>query len=311
MPRISVVLPTYNRARVLRRAIDSVLNQTFQDLELIVVDDGSTDGTNAILKSYSDRIRVVVLNNNVGPCRARNVGIQASSGELVAFQDSDDEWLPNKLEVQVNRMDSMVVSMHRPLGASYTRIAVKITEEIDRYVPPHGYPEQLKGNLYSQLLKANLVGTPTLLVRRQVLDDIGMFDESLSQLEDWDLALRIALKYDFDFVDEPLIISHFSPDGVNSRRDSTALYRILLKHSDEYLLHFREVGSGAFWTAGDELMKSGHTAMGKKALWMAIRLSPKRHTVLAWLGSYLGSKAYKSLSALFGYSTRGSTARIE
>jgi glycosyltransferase involved in cell wall biosynthesis len=122
-PQVSVVIPTYNRATVLGRAVTSVLNQTFSDLECVVVDDGSTDQTVALVEGFQDpRLRLIRLPVNRGVGHARNVGIQAASGELIAFLDSDDEWLPGKLERQVARLREY----ENPLAAAvYCRCAIR------------------------------------------------------------------------------------------------------------------------------------------------------------------------------------------
>ncbi len=301
MPKVSVVVPTHNRAHVLVRAIESILNQTFRDFELIIVDDGSTDDTLQVLASYSSAgIKVITLKHNAGACRARNIGIQAAEGEFIAFQDSDDEWLPEKLSVQLNLMEA-TPSIQRPIGASYTGFISK-TEE---YCPPHVDEMQVRGNIYPQLLKGNIVGTPTLLIRRNILNEVGLFDETLTWLEDWDIALRIARRYDFQFADEPLVISHWSPGGVNSRKDFRSFYQILSKHLDGFAACCPRIGANQFLLAGDELMKSGYASMGKHALQSAMRLSFNPYVVLAWLGAQLGSDIYRKLrklSVVFGIS---------
>ena len=309
MPKVSVVLPTYNRAHVLARAIDSVLHQTFQDLELIVVDDSSTDGTTELLQSYSsDMIRVIKLNQNVGPSCARNIGIQSARGELVAFQDSDDEWVSEKLQIQVNQM-AAVSPGHRTVGASYTRFILKDDGGLLQRIVPADDITPLDGNIYSTLLRNNVVDTPTLLVRKEVFDDVGVFDETIERLEDWDLALRIARTYDFAFVDQPLILSHWSANGVNNRQDPKGMYRILSKHLDGFFAHCPRRGAEWFWRVGDDLLKGGDALVGRKALWTSIQLSAKSYVLLAWLGSLLGSRAYANLSTIFSYSKRSSALR--
>lgn len=300
MPKVSVVLPTYNRAHVLTRAVDSVLTQTFRDFELIIVDDGSTDATQDVLAQYNaPQVRTIRLSTNAGACHARNIGITASCGEFVAFHDSDDEWLPNKLAVQIERLEA-VQTMSRKVGASYSRVISKRDGIFRLYFPPYSDELTFRGNIYSQLLQKNLVDTPTLVVRREVLTEVQLFDEELPWLQDWDLALRIAQHYDFDFVEQPLIISNWSDTGIHTRNDPRAHYRILTKHLKAYEQYFPQIGANAFCNVGDQLMKAGYVSLGKASLSIAVRLSPKFHILLARLGSHGGSTAYKKLSQIFG-----------
>jgi glycosyltransferase involved in cell wall biosynthesis len=305
MPVVSVILPTFNRAHLLGRAITSVFNQTFRDFELIVVDDGSTDDTERVLGSFSSsQLRIVKLPRNLGPANARNVGIQAARGDFIAFQDSDDEWLPHKLDQQVEAIQRAVGI--RPVGACYSRV-IFLRETNVEYFPTYNDSSLLEGNIYPRLLEANAVDTPALLVYRHVLNAVGGFDEHLTWLEDWDLALRIAQTYDFVFVPEPTIISHWSIDGVNSRRDPRSWWRILNKHLESYAQFCPEVGAESLWQAGDQLIKQGNVKLGRQALKHAIRLVPQKHIVLAYAGSSFGSSAYRQLSHIFGYARRRKT----
>lgn len=298
---ISVVLPTYNRAHLLKRAVDSVLTQTFQDFELIVVDDGSTDNTEEVLSSYcEDRIKVIKLAHNVGPSRARNIGIESSNGLMVAFHDSDDKWLPNKLEVQLEAMRQPDTT--RMVGCCFTRLVIERDGVQARYIPEYNEKALLNGDIYSRLLQGNIVDTPTMLIRRDVLQDVGGFDETLVRLEDWDLALRIAVKYDFVFVHQPLLVSYWSVDGVNNRTDIKSVYRILYKNRMGFRKYHRDWGAELFWTNGDQLMKNGNTSLGIKSLFTSVRLSPRYYTVLALFGALFGSYFYRRLSSVFAFS---------
>lgn len=298
MPLVSVVLPTYNRANVLSRAVNSVLNQTFRDFELIIVDDASTDNTRQLLASYdSTQICVISLPDNVGPAGARNAGIRAASGALIAFQDSDDEWGPEKLSIQVPRLISSSVSLGRGLGASYSRF---LLQGRGRFTPFPPLQINASGNIYKDLLEQNLVGTPTLMVSREVLQDIGEFDEKLSWLEDWDLALRIAQGYDFDFVDSPLLVSYRSPGGVNQRDDPIAVFKIHQKHLGYYRQSAPDLGAWRFLAIGDSLMKRGYPRLGQNAFGLALALRPNMRTVALRVATLGGQRTYCALANLFG-----------
>ena len=184
MPCVSVILPTYNRAHLVREAIESVLNQTFADLELILVDDGSTDNTQAVVRSLSDpRVRSVEQPNQ-GASSARNTGLRLCAGEYVAFLDSDDLFLPQKLALQVPALEGQSEA-----GLVYGRYySVRGAEA----------PRLLAGVCHSDLgLDRLLLGTAfhwsTVLIRRSWLDQVGGFDERLPVSEEWELTLRLAL----------------------------------------------------------------------------------------------------------------------
>ena len=197
-PTVSVVIPTYNRAHVVHRAIDSVLGQTFADFELIVVDDGSTDGTEAVLSTYTDpRIRYLVQLVNRGVSAARNRGIKEARGEFVAFLDSDDEWFPEKLERQVNRFRRAPDNV----GLVYCGV-----ETVGRPTGPWIYEPAHRGDIYNKLLERNVIHTGSgAMIRRSVVCAAGYFDEDIPAIEDYDYWLRIARHYRFDYVPDPLM----------------------------------------------------------------------------------------------------------
>lgn len=212
---VSIILPTYNRAYCIRRAVDSVLCQTWSKWELIVVDDGSSDGTEEIIAAYAaadSRIRYHRQPNNRGVSAARNEGIRLARHEYIAFQDSDDVWHADKLEKQMQVFDG------RPeIGLVYSAMqgtrqdgsAVRIPDiSIDR--------KFLRGNLYGLLLQGNVIDAPTAVMRKSCVEKCGGFDESLSCLEDWELFLRIAREYEIGYTDEALVDSDIHNEGVSS-----------------------------------------------------------------------------------------------
>lgn len=213
--KVSVIIPTYNRETTIARAIQSVINQTWPNYEIIVVDDCSTDHTREIVEEFGDdRIRYIYLEQNGGASRARNTGIRQARCEYVAFLDSDDEWLPEKLEKQMH------VILHAPeqIGLVYCRMMARQEEECDPIICPPFFmsKDRLEGNLLAELAEQNLIGTPSVLARRKCLEQVGGFDESLSCLEDWDMVCRIAEQWEIGFVDEVLVEVHFSSGSVTS-----------------------------------------------------------------------------------------------
>ncbi|MEO8657508.1 MAG: glycosyltransferase [Bryobacteraceae bacterium] len=213
-PLVSVIIPTYNRATTVISAIDSVLAQTYTNLDVIVIDDGSTDGTESLLEQrYSSRIRVIVQ-ANAGPAAARNRGIDQAEGELIAFLDSDDSWLPTKLERQVellNRAGSDVACCLCNCKVIYPDGTTSTTFDIAKAMP--SCPSGLWLNPSEVLLTRFIMFSQAALVRRDVLRRIGSFDESLRFGEDYELPLRISLEGPWVILRDELVIYHASSPG--------------------------------------------------------------------------------------------------
>jgi len=180
---ISVIIPTYNRASLLLRSINSVLNQTFKDFELIIVDDGSTDNTPEIIKEvYDPRVSYFRYERNKGACYARNIGIKKSRYDLIAFQDSDDIWHFNYLESQINVFE-----------ANKDQFSAQVCQfkKGDTKIGPN-FKNDLKINL-DLLFQYNVVSTQIFIAKKSALIDINGFDEKLPAFQDWDLAIRLLL----------------------------------------------------------------------------------------------------------------------
>lgn len=196
-PSVSVIIPTYNRGWTLTDAIDSVIAQTFQDFELIVVDDGSEDNTAELLADYGCAIQAI-RQANAGVSAARNAGIRAAGGEFIAFLDSDDRWLPDKLQVQTAYFNT------------HPAAVICQTEEIwirnGKRVNPKKVHKKPSGQIFRPSLALCLVSPSAVMLRREVFDEIGGFDETLPACEDYDLWLRISARYPVYLVDTPLII---------------------------------------------------------------------------------------------------------
>jgi glycosyltransferase involved in cell wall biosynthesis len=244
-PLISVVIPTYNRESTIEKALLSVLNQTYKNIEVIIIDDASQDKTHEVIKSYlSDKVLYFKLEKNGGVSDARNYGIKKSHGEYIAFQDSDDEWYSSKLEKQI-----AVINQDDSVGLVYCRFK-KILDKSTYDIYPKHSEALLYGDLKSVLIDHNIIGTPTMLIKKKVLDDIGLFDTKMIQYEDWDLALRVSIKYSIGFVDEVLVDSHMSSKGVNSDKGLESKHNMLyfiFKHinsfsaSQSIMLHYIDV----------------------------------------------------------------------
>lgn len=199
MPLVSVIIPTFNRARLLPRAIKSVLCQTLRDFECIVVDDGSTDRTDElpVLKNADSRIRYVKLPENRGVSAARNTGVDATSARLLAFLDSDDEWLPHKIEKQVRWLER-----NRDFSIVQTR---EIWIRNGKRVNAPKTHEKFMGDLFDASLGRCMITPSSVLLTRALFKECGGFNESLPACEDYDLWLKITCRYPVGLVDEYLL----------------------------------------------------------------------------------------------------------
>jgi len=205
MIKISVVIPTYNSSAYLEDALDSVLTQTRAVSEVIVVDDGSIDDTKKIVGNYvaiyPDRVKYFYQKNK-GPAAARNKGIEEACGNYIAFLDSDDVWLPEKIEKQ-----TLLFKNH-----DYAMVYCDMKHEVDgrivfnSYLKEKNYKLFGSGSLYNSLLKENFIFTPTVIVKKEVFEDIGYFDEAYRICEDYHMWLRIAKHYKIGFLNEPLVV---------------------------------------------------------------------------------------------------------
>ena len=196
-PLVSVIIPAYNNARFLPDNIRSILEQSYRNIELIVVDDGSTDNTQAVLAGFGDRLRYVRKANG-GPSSARNLGIQMARGQLIAFQDADDLWLPEKVRQQVEFLHD-----HPDVGVVFSDLVIFNDQGIVRHSTKDRFRHIPSGMIFQDLLLERFIATSAVMVRRECLDDVGNFDESLLGAEDYNLYLRLARKYKFAFLDIP------------------------------------------------------------------------------------------------------------
>jgi len=216
-PKVSVIIPTYNRGWVLREAIESVLSQEFSDYELIVVDDGSTDDTPEILEVYGRDI-IVLHQSNRGVSAARNRGIAVSRGQLVAFLDSDDLWLPRKLTRQVDFFKANPAALICQTQETWVRNGVRVN--------PGNRHHKFSGMIFEPSLALCLVSPSAVMIRKTLFDRVGTFDESLPACEDYDLWLRVSCRYPVFLLDEPLIIKRGGHQDQLSRAAGLDKYRI-------------------------------------------------------------------------------------
>jgi glycosyltransferase involved in cell wall biosynthesis len=234
-------MPTYNRAGTLDRAIRSVLDQTFRDFELVITDDGSTDESRRILERYCGLTNVrVVSSTHRGCSAARNLGVTASTAPLVAFQDSDDEWLPNKLEEAVTALSSAGSGV----GVFYSNM-IRVHE--DGTFSDWRSPDMCRGVLISESTldyQAMGIGIQSAVIKRTCFAQAGLFDEALQRFIDLDLFIRLSERFDFHHHGKALVkfyagggISRDTQALVRARRYLIAKYRKRLRVERHHLAH--------------------------------------------------------------------------
>ncbi len=221
-PLVSVIIPTYNRGWIVKEAIESVLVQDFADFELIVVDDGSTDNTSEILGEFESDIRVIRQSNS-GVSAARNRGIQASVGRWIAFLDSDDLWLPKKLSRQVDFFNSHEDAKICQTEEQWIRNGMRVNPKVRHH--------KFSGLIFERSLELCLVSPSAVMIRKDLFNEVGLFDESLPACEDYDLWLRVSCRFPVYLIDTPLIIKRGGHDDQLSRAPGLDKYRIQSLHN--------------------------------------------------------------------------------
>ncbi len=263
-PIVSVVIPTYNRASTIERSVRSVLHQSFDDLELIIVDDCSTDATESIIRSIKDnRIRYKKLEKNMGGNHARNLGVSLAKGKYIAFQDSDDEWDSEKIEKQIKAIKNADYCFCRFIKFKNGKLEVVPAESFQM---PNN-----KNEMFKTLFNGNQISTQTLLMKRELFDDIS-FDESLPRFQDWDFAIRLAKKYTGVFVGEPLVKVYEQKDSIskNSKKALRAFAIMEEKYSNYFKedsmleYSFKKAECMILWHIGEDPKRKAREILGKK-----------------------------------------------
>lgn len=227
---VSVVLPVYNREKTIGRAIDSVLCQTYASLELLVVDDGSTDNTLKIIQSYSDERIKLIRQERGGANKARNTGVVNATGAYIAFQDSDDEWCVDKLEVQIAFMQNKCCL------ACFSPYYLHERDSVSVMPGDYNTNEEYHYNLACILKRQNVVGTPTLLMKKEAVSLLKgeVFDETLPRFQDYELLIRLVQLGEIGYIEEPLVNAYKQEDNISGSRQNLyiAVGKLLKKHRD-------------------------------------------------------------------------------
>jgi len=300
--RVAIIIPCYNSQATLTQTLDSALGQSFADLCIVTVNDGSVDETDIILQEYAQRYPeklCVISQANKGQTIAKNVGIQNSCSEFVVFLDSDDLWTPDKLEKQ------MALMLSKPnVGLCYT--AATQIDIHGAHVGEINVSQALRGKCFNELIVRNNIVASSAMVRRSALEDVGLFDESLRACENWDLWIRIAHGYDVDFVDEPLTCYRLHSNNMskNVAKILQARLQVIDKHlpagsNDAWV---KEQRSEAFfkthWTFAKAYVESLQLSEARQELALALKIRPmKVECYILYLKTLLGPELFKKVRA--------------
>ncbi len=277
MPAVSVIIPTYNAAEYLSKAIESVLAQTFKDYELIVVDDGSTDDTEEVVRRFGDRVKYLRQENR-GPGAAKNLGIKNSRGSLIATLDADDRWFPHKLAVQFAYMKE-----HSEAALVYGNCSTFDEQGILTEAYDGIHRKVFSGDVFDKLILKNFIASITIMVRKSCLARVGLFPENFMISEDWHLWLRIAKEYPIGYIDEPLAMYRWQkksltwdyaksyPYRLKVLDEISELYRDYFKSSKALL---RRARSGLLMRYGYSLFNSGDYKNARNNFISSIRQNP-------------------------------------
>jgi len=221
MSKVSVIIPAYNSEKYIQETIKSVLNQTYHDIEIIVCDDGSTDKTRDLVAQFGDKVKYIYQTNSGCPV-ARNTAISLSRGQYIAFVDHDDLWLPDKLERQINAFE-----LDKEIGLIYSDsyILHNNTLQVKRYSE---LEKQFRGNTLHYLFMSNFIPILTVVVKKEVLNKVGLFDPRYLFAEDYDILLRVAEHYKIDYIEDPLAKYRIHKNGLHHMREYSLPEDIML-----------------------------------------------------------------------------------
>jgi glycosyltransferase involved in cell wall biosynthesis len=297
-PKVSVIIPTKNRAHYLSSAIQSVLDQTFRDFEIIVVDGASIDNTREVVAEFGDeRITYIREKKDRGASASRNTGIKRSKGEFIAFLDDDDLWMPRKLEKQLN-----LINKNSDIGVVYTASWMINNSGARAHTGYYFFP--LRGNIFSNVLEKNYIGNCSrMLVRKECFDRVGVFDEKLPAGEDWDMWIRLSKYYQFDYVNEPLVLYRIHEKRTSENpfakiRAAKLMFKKISTHLNTSVNQRKILG---YWhnRLGGIYCECGDMGKGRKEFRKAISKDPYSFTYYIRLfASFFNLVIYDALNSL-------------
>ncbi|MEK0290651.1 glycosyltransferase family 2 protein [Caldifermentibacillus hisashii] len=293
---ISVIIPTYNRGHMIHVSIESVINQSYKNLELIIVDDNSEDNTKEIVEEYmkkDKRIKYIKHDVNKGGAAARNTGIFNATGDYIAFLDSDDEWYPKKLEKQIK-----VIQENNNIDLVFT--AYKVMEKYSNKLI--GYHKIKKNYRLSQLYKNNFLGsTSSLLIKKQKLIEVNGFDDKLKSCQDWDLYLKCCDSSNFYVIDEPLLTQYYHGNRISNNNDAiiqghkAIIKKILriLQRKKYPKMETNMILSELYLRMSKLYFKNNNFEQGKRFLFISMKLYPLNIKTLFYvINSLFGKKVF-------------------
>lgn len=296
-PAVSVVLPTRDRRHALERAVESVRRQTISAWELVIVDDGSSDGTQEIIARLAredDRIRGIRLDPAEGAPAARNQGIGEARAPIIAFLDDDDVWMEDKLRRQLARLEAAGPEAGVCYGPHWQ-------------VWPDGSTQYVSaGDLSTESLRklagGAFIGTPSILVRRRCLYEVGGFDRALPRLQDWDLLLRLARATGFVCTSRPVYYAYYTAGGISRKPEQLQRACRLIAHKAERWPELGPRGRAALWaTLGHLLLSEGQVPAGRRYYRASLREAPLRIQTAVLTGlAHLWPGGYRLATGIHG-----------
>ena len=297
MPKVSAIITTFNRAAFLKEAVKSVLNQSFTDLELLILDNSSTDNTEEVVRGFDDdRIRYI-KHEPMNIAQARNLGVREAAGEYVAFLDDDDQWLKDK----IGRQLEVFASGDEKLGLVYGGYIKMDAQgrEFDVRKPV------LRGKILKVLLRQTVPFTGSAsnpMIRKSAIDELGGYNNEVVTGEDWELYLRLAEKHDIDFTDAPVvrICSHEGP-RLCDRLEEQARLELMLVERFKYIFEKdRKLMSYYLQRIGGKYIRVGSMEKGRSYLRQALKVYPLNYiAVLQYLLSILGIRVYQKVHSAY------------
>lgn len=294
-PLVTVIIPTYNRAATILRSINSVLSQTYNNLELLVVDDCSTDQTAEIVKAIDDkRLHYLKTVKNSGANIARNLGLRRARGEFIAFQDSDDVWLEDKLAKQLGHFKKF----GQEVGVVYSGYA-KVGKNSRRNFAIKKMAEKINGYIHHQILSDNLARMATAVIRSQCFKQIGLFNEKMPRLQEWELFLRISKYYQFQCLDQALVDVYYTPGCISENHLAfVQAYKIILEEfASGFLRNSGKFAHYCGWSAVI-LLKNGQLTEARKFLRKSLKLHFSIKYLFFYFLSFAGKGPIRRISAL-------------
>lgn len=293
-PTVSVIIPTYNRSKMLFRAIQSVLNQTYQDYEVIVVDDGSTDNTEKVIRDLQekdDRIRYVKHEKNKGGAAARNTGIREASVKYIAFLDSDDEWVPEKLQKQIN----LIEHSSKQTGVVYSYYKSYYLDGTTRiWTPKLTNFEEVKNQILSE--REIMPDPQAVMIKRECFNKVGCLDEDFPVMHFAGFWIRLCEHYEFACLPEVHALLYQQEDSISGNPEDYAVVhkKLLNRYKDFFLKYNINKYALRLYNTGRKLIRVDRYKEGMKCIGKSIKLKPKnlRYRISFLMGE-LGIKRFK------------------